>query len=182
MRLQVKRWISLTLLVATLGLTGTALADKIGVVDLQRLFAEAPQARAAQQALENEFVPRQKAFEAQKKDFDTRVKNFERDKATMSEADLTKAQRDLRDLQLALERRGKEFQEDAQVRQNEEMQKVQRAIYEAVRGFGKAQGYDLVLTTQGAIYNNDSLDITNQVLQALQASKPAAAPAAPAKK
>jgi len=158
-----------------------AFAEKIGVIDAQRLMAEAPQARSAQQALENEFVPRQKALEAQKKDLDTRVKNFERDKATMSEGDLAKTQRDLRDSQVALERRGKEFQEDLQVRQNEELQKVQRAIYEAVRSYGKAQGYDLVLT-QGVIYNNETLDITGQVLSALQAAKPATAPAAPAKK
>lgn len=181
MRLEAKRWMSLGLLAATLGVSGSALAEKIGVIDSQRLLAEAPQARAAQQTLENEFVPRQKALESQKKDLDTRVKNFERDKATMGEADLTKAQRDLRDLQLALERRGKEFQEDLQVRQNEEVQKVQRAIYEAVRTYGKSQGYDLVLT-QGVIYNNEALDITNQVLQALQTAKPAAAPAAAPKK
>ena len=179
--LSLARKIVLSAVAATSLMGATAFAEKIGIVDAQRLMAEAPQARAAQQALENEFVPRQKAIEAQKKDLDARAKNFDRDKATMSEADLAKTQRDLRDAQVALERRYKEFQEELQVRQNEELQKVQRAIFDAVRNLGKSQGYDLVLS-QGVIYNNDGLDITNQVLAALQSAKPAATPAAPAKK
>jgi len=166
---------------AGLALSSTALADgqKVAVVDSQRLLAEAPQARAAQQTLEAEFGPRGKTLEAQKKDLEARAQKFERDQATMSEAERTKTQRDLRDAQLSFERRGKEFQEDVQLRQNEELQKVQKAIYEAVRVFGKAQGYDVVLAG-GVIYSADSVDITPQVLSSLQAKAPAAP--APAKK
>ena len=57
---------TLALIVAgTLGLTGAALADgqKIAVVNIQRVLAEAPQARAASQTLEGEFGPRGKALE-----------------------------------------------------------------------------------------------------------------------
>jgi outer membrane protein len=165
-------------------MSATALADgqKIAVVDSQRLLAEAPQARAALTTLEAEFGPRGKTLEAQKKDLESRAQKFERDQATMSEAERTKTQRDVRDTQVNFERRLKEFQEDVQLRQNEELQKVQKSIYEAVRVFGKSQGYDIVLLAGGVIYNADAVDITPQVLSSLQAKASAPAAAAPTKK
>jgi outer membrane protein len=44
-----------------------AQALKIGFVNFGRLLEESPQAKAAQQALENEFLPRQRDVAAQQK-------------------------------------------------------------------------------------------------------------------
>lgn len=158
---------------------------KIAFVDYQRLLQESPQARAATQALESEFGPKQKQLEAQKKDLEARMQKFERDQATMADTERTKTQRELRDAQLSFERRAKEFQEDGQMRQNEELQKVQKQIVELVRSFAKLQGYDLVIA-QGVIYSSESVDITAQMLSTLQsraaaAPAPASAPATPKK-
>jgi outer membrane protein len=167
--------------VAAVALTGAsaAQAQKIAVVDNQRVIGESPQYRASIQTLEAEFGPRQKQLEAQKKEFDAKVAKFQRDQPTMAESEKTKTERDLREAQLNLERRGKEFQEDVQMRQNEELQRVQKAIFEAVRAYAKEKGFDIVLAS-GVIYNSESVDITSQVLSALQAKAPAAAAAAPA--
>lgn len=166
---------------AALGLAAVPAAyaqTKIGVVDYNRLMAEAPQARSAAQTLETEFGPRQKQLEAQKKDLEAKMQKFERDQATMAEAERTKQQRDLRDQQVNFERRAKEFQEDGQLRQNEELQRVQRMIIQEVQAYAKAQGYDLVIA-QGVIYRSDPIDITAAVLSTLE-KRGAAAPAAPA--
>ncbi len=152
---------------------------KIGVVDYQRLLAEAPQAKAAASTLETEFGPRQKQLESQRKDLEAKMQKFERDQATMAEAERTKQQRDLRDQQLNFERRAKEFQEDGQLRQNEELQRVQRLIIQEVQNYAKAQGFDLVIA-QGVIYRSDAIDITPAVLSTLEKKAPAAAPAAAA--
>ena len=160
-----------------------AQAEKIAYVDYQRLLSESPQARSATQALESEFGPKQKQLEVQRKELEGRMQKFDREQATMAEAERTKMQRDMRDSQLTFERRAKEFQEDGQMRQNEELQRVQKLIVESVRTYAKAQGFDLVIA-QGVIYNSESVDITAHVLANLQskaaAAAPAAAPAAPA--
>jgi outer membrane protein len=172
---------------ASLALTPAAFGQtKIGVVDYQRLLQESPQARAATAALEAEFGPKQKQLEAQNKDLEARVQKYERDKATMADTERVKTERDLRDSRLSLERHAKEFQEDAQMRQNEELQRAQKQIVEAVRTFAKAQGYELVIA-QGVIYSAESIDITIQVLANLQSRAaanpaPASAPAAAAAK
>jgi outer membrane protein len=175
--------------IASLVLVPSAFAQaKIAYVDYQRLLQESPQARAATAALESEFGPKQKQLEVQKKDLESRLQKFERDQATMAEAERTKTQRDLRDAQLSFERRAKEFQEDGQMRQNEELQRVQKMIVESVRAYAKSQGFDLVIA-QGVIYSSESVDITAQVLANLQSkataavlSPPAAAPAPTPKK
>jgi outer membrane protein len=170
---------------AALGLAAVPAAHaetKIGVVDYQRLLSEAPQAKTAAQALETEFGPRQKQLEAQRKELETKMQKFERDQATMAESERTKQQRDLRDQQLNFERRAKEFQEDGQLRQNEELQRVQRLIVQEVQTYAKAQGFDLVIA-QGVIYRSDPIDITQAVLSTLEKKAPAApAAAAPAPK
>ncbi len=105
----------------------------------------------------------------------------------MAEGEKTKTERDLRDSRLALERHAKEFQEDGQMRQNEELQRLQKLIVEAVRAYAKAQNFDLVIA-QGVIYSSDQVDITAQVLANLQSKASAAVlspgatttPAAPA--
>ena len=153
-----------------------AQAQKIAVVESQRLLSESPQARAASQALETEFGPKQKSLEAQKKELDGRLAKFDRDQATMAEAERTKNQRDLRDSQVTFERRAKEFQEDVQMRQNEELQRVQKTIFEAVRAYAKDKGYDIVLAG-GVIYSAESVDITAAVLENLKAKAAAAAAA-----
>jgi outer membrane protein len=166
--------------IASLAFAPSAFAQaKIAYVDYQRLLQESPQARAATQALESEFGPKQKQLEAQKKDLESRQQKLERDQSTMAEAERTKALRDLRDAQLSFERRAKEFQEDGQMRQNEELQRVQKLIVESVRTFAKAQGFDLVIA-QGVIYSSDSVDITGQVLANLTSKATAAVLAPPA--
>jgi outer membrane protein len=157
-----------------------AQAQKIAYVDYKRLLSESPQARAATQALEGEFGPKQKQLEAQRKELEGRMQKFDRDQATMAETERTKTQRDLRDSQLTFERRAKEFQEDGQMRQNEELQRVQKLIVESVRGYAKAQGFDLVIA-DGVVFYSASVDITGQVLADLQSKAPTAtaAPAAP---
>jgi outer membrane protein len=171
--------LKILLATAALGLAMPAVAQtKIGVVDYNRLLAEAPQAKSAASTLETEFGPRQKQLEAQRKELEAKMQKFERDQATMAEAERTKQQRELRDQQLNFERRAKEFQEDGQLRQNEELQRVQRMIIQEVQNYAKAQGYDLVIA-QGVIFRSDSIDITPAVLQTLEKRGPAAA-AAPA--
>ena len=54
------------------------------------------------------------------------------------------------------------------VRRNEELGKLQRSLLQEVQTYARASGYDLVVG-DGVLFVNESLDITPQVLSALQA-------------
>jgi outer membrane protein len=162
---------------------------KIGVVNFQKLFEEAPQTKTMMQALQNEFGPRQRELLSMQNDLKARDEKLTKEGAIMAEADRAKAEKTLRDQQREFSRKGSEFQDDLSTRRNEEIAKIQRYLQEEIRTYSAAQGFDLVLA-EGVAYTKPPLDITAQVLEVLKtkpvnlpASAPPKAPpaAAPAK-
>jgi len=149
---------------------------KIGYVNTGRLLEESPQAKVAQQALEGEFMPRQRELASQQKALQEKSDKLKREAAVMSEADRTKAEREVRDGERDLARRFTELQEDANLRRNEEFGKVQRALLQEVQVYARANGYQLVLS-DGVLFAAEAVDITAQVVAAMKAKAPAAAPA-----
>jgi outer membrane protein len=149
---------------------------KIGVVNVARLLQEAPQAQAASQALEGEFANRKRELQTLERDLKAREDKLTKDGATMAEADRRNQEKSLRDSQRDFARKQNEFMEDLNVRRNEALGQLQRTVLQEVQGYAKTAGLDLVVAD--ALYASASVDITQQVLSALQAKGKAPAPAA----
>ena len=169
--------LALLALAATSLPAGAAQAQaKIGVVNIARLLQEAPQAQAASAALESEFAARRRDLENQQKDLKAREDKLAKDGAVMAEAERRNAEKTLRDGQRELARKQNEFLEDLNVRRNEALGQLQRSVLQEVQAYAKSAGLDVVVAD--ALYASPSVDITSQVLSALQARK-GAAPAKP---
>lgn len=154
---------------ALLAPLGAAQAQmKIAVVNVPRLLEEAPQAKGAMTALQNEFAPRQRDIVAQQQGLKTKEEKLQRDGAVMAENERRNAEKDLRDSQREVARKQNEYVEDLNLRRNEELGKLQRELLQEVQVYARAQNFDLVLG-EGVLYRNESIDITAQVLAALQA-------------
>jgi outer membrane protein len=153
---------------------------KIGVVDYARLFAESPQAKVVSEGLQAEFGPRLQQLVTQDNALKAKGEKLQKDVATMTPDQRSKAEKDLRDAARELERKKGELQDDSNAKRQEEMNKLQRSLITEVREYAKSQNFDIVLA-DGVIYATPTVDITAQVLQALQARAPKApASAAPA--
>jgi outer membrane protein len=169
--------LALLALAATSLPAGAAQAQaKIGVVNIARLLQEAPQAQAASAALESEFAARRRDLENQQKDLKAREDKLAKDGAVMAEAERRNSEKTLRDGQRELARKQNEFLEDLNVRRNEALGQLQRSVLQEVQAYAKSAGLDVVVAD--ALYASPSVDITAQVLSALQARK-GAAPAKP---
>jgi len=180
--MSIKTRISMTgalVLAAALAAPGVAGAAemKIGYVNFGRLLEESPQARAAQQALEGEFLPRQRDVAAQQKSLEEKRDKLKREAAVMSETDRVRAEREVRDLELSVQRRFNELQEDLNLRRNEEIGRMQRALLQEVQAYARANGYQLVVS-EGVLFAAEAVDITPQVVAQLKAKAPPA-PATP---
>jgi outer membrane protein len=153
----------------------TALAQnlKIGVVNVPALMQAAPQAKVAMDALQEEFAPRQREVLAKQKEFDTLSEKVQRDVAVMGETERRNAEKDLRDLQREVARLQNEFQEDLNLRRNEELGNLQRSLLKEVQEYAQAEGYDLVVG-DGVLFASDAVNITASVLQAMEANFQAA--------
>ena len=169
-------------LVAALALAAAAAAEaqalKIGFVNFGRLLEESPQAKAAQAALEAEFLPRQRDVAAQRKTLQEKVDKLQKEAAVMSEADRLRAEREARDLELNVNRRFNELQEDLNLRRNEEVGRMQRSLLQEVQAYARANGYQLIVS-EGVLFAAEGVDITPQVVAAIKAKAPAAAPTKP---
>jgi len=139
---------------------------KVGVVIVPRLLQESPQARAAMGALQDEFAPRQRELVALDNELKEKQAKFQRDVEVMSEEERRNAERDLQNDVRAFQRRQNEFAEDLDLRRNEVLGGMQQALGAEIQKFAETSGYDLIITD--AVYFNDSLDITDEVLAGLE--------------
>jgi len=146
-----------------------ALGLKIGVIDTPRLLTESPQGKAVNRRLEDEFAPRKRDLQSKQADFKARQDKLQKDGAVMGADERRNAEEKLQKDGRELERRVNEFQEDVQLKQREEFQKLQVELVNEVRNFAKQKGYDLILT-DGVIYASPSMDVTKPILDALDAS------------
>ena len=140
---------------------------KIGVVNVPLLMDRAPQTKAAMDALEQEFAPRQREFAAKAKELEDFNAKLQRDAAVMGETERRNADKQLRDLQREVSRLQTEFQEDLNLRQNEELGNLQRSILAEVQLFAQEQGFDLVVG-DGVLYASAAVIITDDVLRAIE--------------
>jgi outer membrane protein len=170
----VKRLISTQSLAWILAIAGTfavmsagAAELKIGVVDYGKLMEESPQAKTVVDAIRTEFTPRQRDLQSQQQALKAKEDKLQKDGATMTEDQRTRADKELRDGYRDLQRKQQEVQDDFNARRNEEMSRLQRTLIEEVRTYAKAQNFDLVVA-DGVIYSTPSLDITPAILTALQ--------------
>jgi outer membrane protein len=187
--MSLRRWaIGISAAVTLAAATAPAWADlKIGVVNYAKLMQESPQAKAAQDALRGEFAGKQKDLQTQQQSLKGKEDSLQRDSATMSADQRTAAERELRDGNRELQLKVQQYQDDFNARQNEELSKLQKTLVEEVQTFAQAQKFDLVLA-DGVIFSAPTLDITPQVLTALQArgvraptaASPASAPSSKA--
>lgn len=171
----VKKLTQVLVMLAAVGLAvpGVAQAQaakalKIGFVNVQRLLIESPQANAANRALENEFAPRQRDLLAKQKAFKDRADKFQKDGAVMGADERRNAENDLRRDERELQRQVEELREDLNNRKNEELGKLRVNVLRQIEGFAKQGGYDLIVSD--GLYVSPALDVTAQILQALQGS------------
>ena len=161
-------------LVCVFALPAAAQELKIGVVSLQVIVERAPQTKAVMDALREEFAPREREILAKQKEIEDLQAKVQKDLAVMGETERRNAEKNLRDLQRDFQRMRTEYQEDSNLRRNEEFGVLQRSILKEVQDYAEQQGYDLIVG-DGVLYVRSTVNITEEVLRAVEANYQASA-------
>jgi outer membrane protein len=166
--------ISLILLAAGLWLGSGAVhaQGKIGVVQLERIVRDSAPAMRAQKKLEAEFAKREGELRKTSEQLKRMQDELEKDGVTMSETVRRNKEREFGEQSRDFQRRQREYQEDVNVRRNEELAQVIEQANRIIRQIAESEKYDIIF--QEAAYANPRIDITDKVIKALEASKPAA--------
>ena len=138
---------------------------KIGFVNTERVFREAAPAKRAQQKLEREFSARNaelSKIEKQGRDLQTEL---ERENVTMPESARREKERQLADISRNFQRIQREIREDLNLRRNEELASVQERATRVINQIAEQEKFDLVI--QEAVFASGRIDITEKVIKAL---------------
>lgn len=142
---------------------------KIGYVNTQRVFREAPVAVKAQNKLEADFSKRDQELQKMAKQLQVLQESLDKNAVTMGENERRNKEREVNDLNRDFQRKQREFREDLNLRQNEEMAAVLERANKAIKQIAEAEKYDLIL--QDVVWVSPRLDITSRVIKALSDEK-----------
>ncbi len=140
---------------------------KIGVVNVNLLIEQAPQAKAASKRLEQEFAPQQKQLQALVAKLEKLRKAYQKNKLTLSAEQAAAKEREIALLTREIQRRRADIQELVNLRRNEELAKLQALINRAIREIGRKEHYDLILY-DGIAFSSKRIDLTQKILAYLK--------------
>lgn len=174
MKINIKQSRNTCLVILAMGLASMASVAaaqefKIGFINTDRIFRDANSAKTAQAKLEQEFQRREKDLNDQGAQIKAAADKLEKEAPTLAEAQRNSRQKQLTDQDREFQRKRREFQEDLNVRKNEELQLVLERANKVVKQVAEAEKYDLVV--QDVVYINPKHDITDKVLKVLNATK-----------
>lgn len=142
---------------------------RIAAVNSERIMRDSNQAKAAQTKLEREFSKRDKELQEMAARLKSIAEKHDKDAAITSEAERIKRQRDLVDMDREFQRKQREFREDLNQRRSEELSAVLERANGVIRQFAEQKKYDLIV--QEAVYVSPRIDVTDEIIKILNASK-----------
>jgi outer membrane protein len=140
-------------------------SGRIGVVNSEKIFKESNLAKASQSKLQAEFAKREKDLRDEAQKIKSAAEKLDKDAAVMSDADRVRKQRELADSDRELQRKQREFTEDVNQRSFEERSKIAQKANQALKAVAEQRKLDLIV--QEAAYVNPRIDVTDDVIKAL---------------
>ena len=150
-------------------MAGNVLAQdlKIGYLDTARVLKDAPQKELAKKKLKEEFDPRSEKIVSMQKQLKKLSNTQDRNAKIMSKPESIKLERKIVSLKRDIKRANEEFNEDFNLRRNEELAKLHKQIKKATVSVAESFNYDIILS-DNVLYNSKRIDITDKVLKRLQ--------------
>jgi outer membrane protein len=138
---------------------------KVGYVNTQRIFRDAPAAVRAAKKIESEFSKRDQELQGMAKQLQGMQDALEKNAVTMSDSERRAKEKDLNDLSREFQRKQREFREDLNLRQNEENAAIIEKANQAIQQLAEKEKYDLIV--QDVVWASPKLDITDKIIKAL---------------
>ena len=111
------KFLVLATLMSALFVTGATASElKVGYVNTQRIFRDAPAAQKAAKKLEGEFAKRDQDLQRMSKQLQGLQENLEKNAVTMAEADRRAKEKEFGELSREFQRKQREFREDLNLR------------------------------------------------------------------
>lgn len=152
--------------------TASALAAdniKVGVLNIQKVVQQTPEAKQINANLEQEFKPRSEKLTALSKQFQADVANLEKNSPTMQAADREALQKKISEERTEMIKEQATLQQDFAQARAKALENFENQIRAAVTKIAKAGNYNLILTETGGVAYSDGIpNVTDEVVKNLQ--------------
>ena len=141
---------------------------RVAFVDTARILRDSAVAKAASRKLEQTFEPRRRKLAELSRRIETLRASLSDGAATMSDDQRLAAQQQLSDLSREFRDDQQAFAEDLNAQRNADVSRILDQANTAVGRVAREKGCEIVF--QGAVYVNPRIDITPDVIRALDAA------------
>jgi outer membrane protein len=144
-------------------------AAKIGFVSIDRILRDAAPAKRAQDKIEREFKKRDEELGKMADQLKKMQDTLDKQGPVMADADRRKLEKDFNDTNRDFQRKQREFRDDVNQRRNEELQGILDRANRVVKEIAERDKYDIIF--QDAVWASGRIDLTDQVIKALEDTK-----------
>lgn len=166
---------------------------KIGYADVEYIFAQMPEAKQVETALQTLQAQLKKQYDSKLTEFQTKLKTYQDNINNPSIPDAVKqnSARELEQLQANLQKLQEDSQNDLQKKNSDLLAPIQEKVGKAIEDVAKENGFHLVLNNQlqgldVILFGDEKLDVSDLVLKKMgvtpAAKTPPATTTAPPKK
>lgn len=150
-------------------------ATRIGFVNIQAILKATPGYAKAESTFSKELDGYRTEVQKLQAGLDSAAQDFEAQSAVLSPTQRTQRRKDLEAQQEKLQQRTQELQQKAATRERELLDPIQTRVNSVIEGIRAAGNYAIIFDVSapgnGIVTGDKSLDLTQRVLQQLQASK-----------
>lgn len=161
------------MIAGTMGLASFAFADNsspVAIVNLTQVFQQVPQGQAAFNQLQKQVTPKANSLQSQQDALTKQTQAYQNQKASLTPAQQSAQESKLLTQQSVLQKNITAYQTNLKQQQENLLTTFGDNMKTVVTQIAKSNGYHLVLSSQNAVYNDSTVDITPQVVQAMKGS------------
>ena len=157
-------------LVLLFAATNVSAADmpKIGYVSVEKILTEAPQVKAVNDSMLERFGGRKTELEEMEKEINEMQENYKRNELVMTEDKLNELKNSIITKIQEFKQKEAVLQQEVATVRNQELAVLQQSVRSIIDDIAKAEKYDLIFTSDGVAYANESLDISGKVLERMK--------------
>jgi outer membrane protein len=149
-----------------------ALANIVGVVDMQKAIQATQSGKKAKDSLDAEFQKRKAKLDKKKNDIEAMGKDLEKKKNLMSEEALQKKQMEIQEEMMKFQKEVAENQLEIQKKEEELVKPIVEKMRATIEKVAKAKNLTMVIENKGQVlFASKEIDITEDVVKAFENEK-----------
>ncbi len=144
-------------------------AIKVAVIDVNRIMTDSQRGKAVIDAIDKLQAEKAASLKSLNDELTEMQRKFQEGRLSLAEDKLAQLQAQIEDRSRAFQRAREDAERDVQKRRADEIERVEAAVFPIINTIGKEGGYTVIFNKfqSGLVYADESIDITNQVIQRL---------------